>query len=185
MERRSSGTPMSGKIHYVSNVVLSTRDFAEPALSAWKKLMHGTKQFGRRMHNDHHEADGQGRNMAAPGKPGGNVDFNRGVLANFSKLLKQTGSAMNLIVGELDAFSNPGACDHCQLRALQTAAFLNLYQNQSDLIEGVCYVNAFERLQQEEQDSGWYQGQVMILPNMTIRARMLNTRGSRFSMIKF
>jgi hypothetical protein len=65
--------------------------------------------------------------------------------------------------------SATGACDHCQLRALQTAAFINLYQNRSDLVEAVCYVNAFERLQQEEQDSGWYQGQVMILPNMTIR----------------
>ena len=107
-------------------------------------------------------------------KPGdNNVVVNSMVLTNFSKLLKQEGSGMKLIVGELDAFSNPGACDHCQLRALQvkhfliyqspacstdpltiltalqTAAFLNLYQSRSDLIKAICYVNAFERLQQE------------------------------------
>jgi hypothetical protein len=134
--------------------------------------MRGTKQLGSRMINDHHEADGHGLNLAlsttADGA-GGNVEGNARVLANFSKLLQQEASGMKLIIGELDSFSNPGACDHCQLRALQTAAFLNLYQNRSDLIEAVCYVNAFERLQQEEQGSGWYQGQVMILPNMTIR----------------
>ena len=115
---------------------------------------------------------GQGLNLGPGAFPSPNVPNvigNSEILTNFSKLLKAEDSAMKLIVGELDGFSNPGACAHCQLRALQTAAFLNLYQNMSDLIQAVCYVNAFERLQQEEQGSGWYQGQVLILPNMTIK----------------
>lgn len=158
MEQRSKSTVMAGKLHFVSNVVLGPPDFAEPKLTAWQKLMRGTKHFGTRIINDHHEADGQGPNLGEfyPHSTDiTNTAMNSKVLANFSRLLKSEGSAMKLIVGELDGFSNPDACAHCQLRALQTAAFLNLYQNMSDLIQAVCYVNAFERLQQEEQGSGW------------------------------
>ena len=169
MEQRSRGTPMERKLHFVSNVVLNKDDFAKPKLSAWKKLIRGTRFLGSRMTNDHHEADGQLVNLVRTGQGPGNVEENAAVLSNFSKLLKQEGSTMKLIVGELDGFSNPGACDHCQLRALQTAAFLNLYQSRADLVKAVCYVNAFERLQQEQQGSSWYQGQVLVLPNMTIR----------------
>eukprot|EP01047_Picozoa_sp_COSAG01_P029500 COSAG01_NODE_2025_length_8604_cov_16.296296_12_plen_413_part_00 len=164
------GTPMERKLRFVSNVVLYPEDFQEPKLSAWKRLIKGAMHLGSRMLNDHHEADGQLLNLAiGGGQTVSNIMKNSLVLANFSKLLHQENSSMKLIVGELDAFSNPGACDHCQLRALQTAAYLNLYQSRSDLIEAICYVNAFERLQQEEQGSGWYQGQVLVLPNMTIR----------------
>ena len=45
----SRGTPMEGKIHYVSNVVLGPPDFMEPKRSAWKTLMRGTKQLESRM----------------------------------------------------------------------------------------------------------------------------------------
>ena len=170
MEQRSVGTPMERKLRFVSNVVLYPGDFQEPKLSAWKRLIKGAIPLGSRMLNDHHEADGQLLNLAiGGGQTVSNVVKNSLVLANFSQLLHEENSSMKLIVGELDAFSNPGACDHCQLRALQTAAYLNLYQSHSDLIEAICYVNAFERLQQEEQGSGWYQGQVLVLPNMTIR----------------
>ena len=56
---------MERKLHFVSNVVLSKNDFAEPKLSAWKKLIRGTRFLGSRMTNDHHEADGQ---LAGPGR---------------------------------------------------------------------------------------------------------------------
>ena len=174
MESRSVRTSMEGKLHYVMNNVMDPQDFIDDAkLAAFRKIIRDALPLGERFANDHHEADGQDLNLAVdPNTPavyGRNmsvVQKNEAVLRNFSALRKAEGSKMRLIVGELDGFSNPGACSSCQLRALQTAAYLNLYQASG--VHAISYVNAFERLQQEEPSSGWYQGQILLLPNATI-----------------